>query len=80
MLKPRAYLIQSEKHEAVTLEKERAVDYAARQHGIVRHLVLRDEALELQAALEAIQTLVESPDAARNIPLIRAACERALKT
>lgn len=79
-MKPRAYLIQGHQHEAVTLDHAKAIDYAAVHHGVVRDLVLGTEARELLAALESICVLVNQPDPSRNIPLIREACARALKS
>ena len=46
----------------------------------MRDLVLGSEARELLAALESICVLVNQPDPSRNIPFIREACARALKS
>lgn len=78
-MKPQAYLVQSNAGDAVTVDHAKAIDYAAQKHGIVRDLVLGSDARELLFALEAINVLVNQPDPARNIPLIREACARVLK-
>lgn len=79
-MKTQAYLVQASAGDAVTVDHAKAVDYAAQKHGIVRDLVLGSDARELLFALEAINVLVNQPDQACNIPLIREACARALQS
>lgn len=57
-MQPRAYLVQHGRTEAVTLDPAKAVDYAARNHGTISPLVLRVDALKLQAKLVQLRQVV----------------------
>lgn len=68
----RAYLVRHERTEALTLEHGKAVDYAAKNHGVVMPLV---SSYEAKAFIETIQQLAETG----NLALILKACKEQLK-